>query len=40
MGPADFSVSERAASERLRIKIKRMAWEHYTNLVREYFFDA
>lgn len=40
MGPADFSVSERAAWERLRVKIKRMAWEHYTHLVREYFFGA
>ena len=39
MGPAEFSGSERAAWERLRIKIKRLAWEHYVNLVRKYFFS-
>jgi hypothetical protein len=35
MAPADFSVSERAAWERLRVEIKRMAREHYTHLLRE-----
>jgi hypothetical protein len=39
MGPADFSGSERAAWERLRVKIKRMAWEHYVHMMREYFLS-